>query len=83
MKYHDYILEIEEEGTWKLHDLTSEENLQTIDNEIAEIEEKISQVSKWEKRKDEINDYLDGKFDDIGMESSIEFSEKSIQVGGA
>ena len=83
MKYHDYILEIEEEGTWKLHDLTSEENLKTIDNEIADIEEKISQVSKWEKRKDEINDYLDGKFDDIVMESSIDFSEKKIKVGGA
>ncbi|CAK9436498.1 uncharacterized protein LODBEIA_P10560 [Lodderomyces beijingensis] len=81
MKYHDYILEIEQGGSWVLHDLTSEENLQSIDNEIHEIEEKLAQTEKWEKRKDEINRYLDGQFDDIGLESSIDLSEKAIPVG--
>ncbi|EDK41851.1 conserved hypothetical protein [Lodderomyces elongisporus NRRL YB-4239] len=83
MKYHDFILEIKEGGNWKLHDLTSEENLKSIDNEIHEIEEKIAQTEKWEKRKDEINQYLDGHFDDISMESSIDLSGKDIKVGSA
>ncbi|CAI5755766.1 unnamed protein product [Candida verbasci] len=78
MKYHDYILEIsdEEKGEWKLHDLTSEENLQSIDIEIKEIEEKLSQIDKWEKRKEDIDRYLDGKYDDISIESSIVLPER-------
>lgn len=65
MKYHDYILEIKndhgEADNWEFHDLTSEENLQSIDNEIKEIEEKLAKVDEWEKRKVEIEAYLDGK----------------------
>lgn len=72
MKYHDFILEIEEDSSWKFHDLTSEENLKSIDNEINEIEDKLAQVDKWEKRKSDIEKYLDGKYEDIAIESSIE-----------
>lgn len=61
MKYHDLVLEIDEVGSWSLHDLTSEENLQTIDKEISEIESKLSQVDQWEKRKQVVELYLDGK----------------------
>ena len=69
MKYHDYLLTIKNENgdatNWEFQDLTSEENLQSIDNEIKEIEGKLSQVDEWETRKDEIERYLDGKYDDI------------------
>lgn len=65
MKYHDFILEIKNEhgdaDSWEFHDLTLEENLQSIDNEIKEIEEKLAQVDQWESRKAEIELYLDGK----------------------
>lgn len=61
MKYHDYVLEIKDDSTWEYHDLTSEENLKSIDNEIKEIEDKLSKVSEWEKRLEDIESYLDGK----------------------
>lgn len=69
MKYHDFILEIKNEkgepDKWIFHDLTSEENLKTIDNEIKEIESKLAQVEEWEQRKTDIEKYLDGNYDDI------------------
>ncbi|KAI5963482.1 PXA1 [Candida pseudojiufengensis] len=83
MKYHDYILEIEDnenqEGSWKLHDLTSEENLQSIDKEIEEIENKLSQVENWEKRRDEIINFLDGEnLNDIEIKKTIENDENEL-----
>lgn len=77
MKYHDFILEIKNEkgdpGNWIFHDLTSEENLKSIDNEIHEIEQKLAKVLDWEKRKEDIEKYLDGRYDDIP--ESVEMSE--------
>ncbi|QEL59909.1 hypothetical protein CJJ09_001996 [Candidozyma auris] len=61
-----------EPDNWMFHDLTSEENLKTIDNEIREIESKLAQVEKWEKRKADIERYLDGKYDDIKEAESTE-----------
>lgn len=64
MKYHDYVMEIKDDGNnWEFHDLTSEENLLSIDKEIKEIEEKLSNVDKWEKRLEQVELYLDGKSD--------------------
>lgn len=87
MKYHDFILEIKNDGAaegkeqdeinWEFHDLTSEENLKSIDNEIEEIQHKLSQVEEWEIRKDDIEKYLDGKFDDI-EESTVELKEDQL-----
>lgn len=77
MKYHDFILEIKStprsadnllagnEANWEYHDLTSEENLKSIDKEIKEIRDKLALVEEWEKRKEEVELYLDGKYDDI------------------
>lgn len=79
MKYHDFILEIKNEhgdaDQWEFHDLTSEENLQSIDNEIKEIELKLAKVEGWEKRKDEIDLYLDGKND------HIEVNKEEVEKG--
>lgn len=64
MKYHDYVLEINDETTergWEFHDLTSEENLTSIDNEIKDIEHKLSKVDEWEGRLEVIQRYLDGE----------------------
>ncbi|KAI5950840.1 PXA1 [Candida jiufengensis] len=77
MKYHDYILEIEDDTNWKLHDLTSEENLKSIDKEIEEIEMKLSQVNKWEKRRDEIIQFLDGE--DQPQQKEQEQEQKQIE----
>jgi ATP-binding cassette subfamily D (ALD) long-chain fatty acid import protein len=78
MKYHDFILEIKndhnEPDKWEFHDLTSDENLQSIDNEIKEIREKLAKVEEWEKRKDEIEAYLDGKVSDVGPSVALEAS---------
>ncbi|ODV77220.1 uncharacterized protein CANTADRAFT_56074 [Suhomyces tanzawaensis NRRL Y-17324] len=76
MKYHDYIMEIDQEET-KFHDLTSEENLKSIDNEINDIQAKLSQVEKWEKRLADIELYLDGKYDDI-KEPQVDNSKKPM-----
>nr|AFZ81758.1 Pxa1p [Clavispora lusitaniae] len=69
MKYHDYVLEIKgdtsENHEWLFHDLTSEENLKSIDNEISDIQAKLDRVQEWEKRKHDIELYLDGKYDEI------------------
>lgn len=73
MKYHDFVLEIRTDkgapegakGDWIFHDLTSEENLKTIDNEIRDIEAKLAKVEEWEARKADIERYLDGQYDDI------------------
>ncbi|CUM67165.1 uncharacterized protein PRCAT00004858001 [Priceomyces carsonii] len=69
MKYHDFILEIKNDAgdpdKWEFYDLTSGENLKSIDNEIRDIEHKLAQVEKWEARKEDIELYLDGKNDDI------------------
>lgn len=69
MKYHNYILEIKNEkgeaDKWIFHDLTSEENLNTLDNEIKQIETKLAKVEEWEKRKKDIELYLDGRYEDI------------------
>ncbi|WPK27157.1 hypothetical protein PUMCH_004532 [Australozyma saopauloensis] len=70
MKYHDFVLEIKDEKkngahSWVFQNLTSEENLISIDNEIHEIELKLARVEDWEKRKADIELYLDGKYDDI------------------
>lgn len=68
MKYHDFVLEIKagkDPESWIFHDLTSEENLKSIDNEIHDIEAKLAKVEQWEKRKQDIESYLDGHFDDI------------------
>lgn len=81
MKYHDFILEIKNEkgdpSNWIFHDLTSEENLKSIDNEIRDIEQKLAKVEEWEKRKEDIEQYLDGQYDDIpenvGMSESVSF----------
>ena len=64
MKYHDYVLEINDETTergWEFHDLTSEENLTSIDNEIKDIEHKLSKVDEWEGRLEVILRYSDGE----------------------
>lgn len=80
MKYHDFILEIKNEkgdpSNWIFHDLTSEENLKSIDNEIREIEQKLAKVEQWEKRKDDIERYLDGQYDDIS--DNVEMSESVL-----
>lgn len=77
MKYHDFILEIKNEKgdaeLWIFHDLTSEENLKSIDNEILDIEQKLAKVKQWEARKQDIEKYLDGHYDDIA--ESVEMSE--------
>lgn len=81
MKYHDFILEIKNEkgepDKWIFHDLTSEENLISIDNEIKEIEDKLAKVGQWEDRKQDIERYLDGLYDDIpeskAMAESVSF----------
>lgn len=81
MKYHDYVLEIKKGKNadgWVFHDLTSEENLKTIDNEIQEIESKLARIEEWETRIEDIERYLDGKFDEIkegaiNLEESISF----------
>lgn len=81
MKYHDFILEIKNEkgdpSNWIFHDLTSEENLKSIDNEIRDIEQKLAKVDEWEKRKEDIERYLDGQYDDIpekvDMSESVSF----------
>lgn len=68
MKYHDFVLEIKnEEGekNWEFQDLTSEANLNSIDNQVKEIEDKLSKVEQWEERRQDIERYLDGKYDDI------------------
>lgn len=68
MKYHQQVLEIKDLGhprEWVFHDLTNEENLKSIDNEIADIEAKLAQVSEWELRKADIERYLDGHYGDI------------------
>ncbi|EGW34577.1 uncharacterized protein SPAPADRAFT_135207 [Spathaspora passalidarum NRRL Y-27907] len=67
MKYHDYLLEIDDHGGWKFQDLTSVENLQSIDNEIAEIEGKLNMAEKWETRKKCLEQYLDGQIDEDDM----------------
>lgn len=78
MKYHDFILEIKaDDNTTEFHDLTSEENLQSIDNEIKEIKDKLAQVNEWELRKEDIERYLDGDYDDI-EDSTVELSKDSI-----
>lgn len=78
MKYHDFILEIKNEKgdpeSWIFHDLTSEENLKSIDNEIRDIEQKLAKVEDWEKRKEDIGKYLDGHYDDI-PDAATEMSE--------
>lgn len=83
MKYHDFLLTIKnDEGdaaNWEFQDLTSEENLQSIDNEIKDIESKLSQVEEWEARKEDIERYLDGNYDDI-TDSTVELPESSIPV---
>lgn len=67
MKYHDFVLEIKNDHgdplNWEFQDLTSEENLMSIDNEIKEISDQLARVEEWEKRKAEIEAYLDGKLD--------------------
>lgn len=78
MKYHDFILELKEGNSWRFHDLTSEENLKSIDNEIIDIQNKLSQVEKWESRKIDIEKYLDGEFDDIELDSTIQLPTNSI-----
>ncbi|KAK6197878.1 ABC transporter transmembrane region 2-domain-containing protein [Scheffersomyces amazonensis] len=72
MKYHDFVLEIKDDRSWEFQDLTSEENLKSIDKEIKEIETKLAQVEVWEKRKQDIELFLDGKYNDINEESSID-----------
>ncbi|KAG7662060.1 PXA1 [[Candida] subhashii] len=68
MKYHDFVLEILQHGKWELHDLTSEENLISIDNEIKQIEDKLSQAEKWQERKEKIELYLDGRVNEDDLE---------------
>lgn len=65
MKYHDFILELRDQSHWKFHDLTLEENLRSIDDEIDDLKKKLSQVEKWEKRKLDIELYLDGHYPDL------------------
>lgn len=65
MKYHDLVLELKDLSHWVLHDLLLEENLKTIDDEIADLKHKLAQVEQWEKRKTDIELYLDGKYEDL------------------
>lgn len=72
MKHHDFVLEIKDEKNeglgahkWVFQNLTSEENLKSIDNEIHDIELNLGKVEQWESRKADIDRYLDGNFDDI------------------
>lgn len=65
MKYHDYILELKDNTHWKFHDLSLDENLKSIDDEIADLKQKLSQVGEWQQRKQDIDLYLDGKYPDL------------------
>lgn len=59
MKYHHRVLEIESETEWKLVDLTTPENLLSIDNEIAEIKDQLGQAEEWAKRMLVVNQFLE------------------------
>ena len=79
MKHHDFVLEIKDEKNeglgahkWVFQNLTSEENLKSIDNEIHDIELNLAKVEQWESRKADIERYLDGNFDDIPDKDDLE-----------
>ncbi|EDO14881.1 hypothetical protein Kpol_1012p10, partial [Vanderwaltozyma polyspora DSM 70294] len=50
IKYHDQLLEISEsnDGTWSLQTLGTDEAITSIENEIEELEKKLTNVKNWE-----------------------------------
>lgn len=60
IKYHDYLLEIHENGNWSFDTLGSDAAITSIDKEIKQIEDKLKHVDTLEKRKKNLELLLDG-----------------------
>ncbi|CCH46637.1 Lipid A export ATP-binding/permease protein msbA [Wickerhamomyces ciferrii] len=60
IKYHDYLLEIHQDGNWSLETLGSDAAIISIEKEIKEIEDKLKDVDSQEDRKIQLENLLDG-----------------------
>nr|QFR37213.1 ABC transporter [Cyberlindnera americana] len=60
IKYHDYLLEIQDDGNWSFETLGTDAAIISIDKEIKEIEMKLKHVNDLEKRKKNLELLLDG-----------------------
>jgi ATP-binding cassette subfamily D (ALD) long-chain fatty acid import protein len=79
IKYHDYLLEILENGNWVFETLGSDAAIISIDKEIKVIKDKLHDVSKLEHRKIQLEALLDG--DELLEEDEVqEVSEVSESV---
>lgn len=63
MKYHTQLLTLSDDhaGSWTLTQLGSAEQRMGIDQEIAALEEKLTEVKQWESRVEELNALLRAK----------------------
>lgn len=75
IKYHDYLLEVQENGNWTLETLGTDHAITSIDKEIKEIEDKLKNVEKLESRKAELERLLDG-----GEEEPLDGEEKLLAI---
>ncbi|CDO95849.1 unnamed protein product [Kluyveromyces dobzhanskii CBS 2104] len=54
IKYHDYLLELTNGTDWSLKTLGSDEVILSIENEIDSLQQKLTNVKEWERKKDEL-----------------------------
>ncbi|KAH3676022.1 hypothetical protein WICMUC_002318 [Wickerhamomyces mucosus] len=64
IKYHDYLLEIQQNGDWNFDTLGTDSAIISIEKEIKDIELKLNSVKILETRKMQLEKYLDGEEDE-------------------
>lgn len=75
IKYHDHLLEIQQNGDWVFETLGSDAAITSIDKEIKEIEDKLRDVDSKEHRKVHLENMLDGVTDTKEMLDVSKISE--------
>lgn len=80
IKYHDYLLEIQENGDWIFETMGSDQAITSIEKEIKQIEEKLKDVAKLEGRKHTLELLLDGHEVNDTIVTASKMLESSVEV---
>jgi ATP-binding cassette subfamily D (ALD) long-chain fatty acid import protein len=80
IKYHDYLLEIQENGDWVFETMGSDQAITSIDKEIKEIENKLKDVESLEDRKKKLELLLDGYEIEYEAREESQLLEDKIEV---
>ncbi|THW88886.1 ABC transporter transmembrane region 2 [Aureobasidium pullulans] len=83
-KYHDFVLTLglgEQGDEWEMQKIGTESEKDSVEKEIAELKERLSQVGEWKRRKAEIEDELAKVWvEGVGVLEADEYGDEGEEV---